>query len=95
MGGALLQKVHRDTQKFAFKCSCATINGEDREVYKDPITDHDKKSKRGRLKLVKENGKYLTKALHEDGEDILRTVFENGAILGEIDFEGVKGNGNK
>ena len=27
MGGALLQKVDRDTQKFAFKCSSITING--------------------------------------------------------------------
>ena len=94
MGGALLQKVHRDTQKFAFKCSCATINGEDQDVYKDPITDHDKKSKRGRLKLVKEDGKYLTKPLNEDGEDVLRTVFENGVILEEINFERVKRNGN-
>ena len=93
MGGALLQKVHRDTQKFAFKCSCATVNGEDRDVFKDPITDHGKKSKKGRLKLVYKNGKYQTKALHEAGEDILQTVFENGVILREIDFLGVKGNG--
>jgi nicotinamide phosphoribosyltransferase len=92
MGGALLQKVHRDTQKFAFKCSCATVNGEDRDVYKDPATDHGKKSKRGRLKLVKENETYITKALDEDGEDILQTVFENGKILREIDFQGVKNN---
>ncbi|MCU0469372.1 MAG: nicotinate phosphoribosyltransferase [Arcicella sp.] len=92
MGGALLQKVHRDTQKFAFKCSCATVNGEDRDVYKDPATDHGKKSKRGRLKLVKENGTYITKALHEEGEDILQTVFENGKILSEIDFQTVKDN---
>ena len=90
-----MQKVHRDTQKFAFKCSCATVNDKDRDVYKDPITDHDKKSKRGRLKLVKEHGKYMTKALHEDGEDIMRTVFENGIILEEIDFEGVKKNSLK
>ena len=92
IGGALLQKVHRDTQKFAFKCSCATVNDEDREVYKDPATDHGKKSKRGRLKLVKENETYITKALNEDGEDILQTVFENGKILREIDFQGVKDN---
>ena len=92
MGGALLQKVHRDTQKFAFKCSCATVNGEDRDVYKDPATDHGKKSKRGRLKLVKENETYITKALNEDGEDILQTVFENGKILREVDFQGVKEN---
>jgi nicotinamide phosphoribosyltransferase len=52
MGGALLQKVHRDTQKFAFKCSCATVDGQDRLVFKDPITDHGKKSKKGRLKLI-------------------------------------------
>jgi nicotinamide phosphoribosyltransferase len=92
MGGALLQKLDRDTQKFAFKCSCATVNGKDRDVFKDPITDHGKKSKKGRLKLVYENGKYQTKALHEDGEDILQTVFENGVILREIDFEEVKEN---
>jgi nicotinamide phosphoribosyltransferase len=90
MGGALLQKVHRDTQKFAFKCSCATVNGEDRDVFKDPITDQGKRSKKGRLKLVYGNGKYQTKALHEDGEDILQVVFENGVILREIDFETVK-----
>ena len=26
-GGALLQRIHRDTQKCAFKCSYAVING--------------------------------------------------------------------
>jgi nicotinamide phosphoribosyltransferase len=26
-GGALLQKLHRDTQKCAYKCSYAIING--------------------------------------------------------------------
>ncbi len=36
MGGALLQKVNRDTQKFAFKCSSATVNGELRDVFKEP-----------------------------------------------------------
>ena len=95
MGGALLQKVHRDTQKFAFKCSCATVNGEDRDVFKDPITDHGKRSKKGRLKLVYENGQYQTKALYEAGEDILQTVFENGVILQEIDFEVIKANSNR
>lgn len=52
MGGALLQKVDRDTQKFAYKCSAAKVNGEWRDVYKDPITDPGKKSKRGRLELT-------------------------------------------
>lgn len=48
-GGGLLQKFDRDTLKFAFKCSAVTVNGQDRDVYKDPITDPGKKSKRGRI----------------------------------------------
>lgn len=92
MGGALLQKVNRDTQKFAFKCSSATINGKEQEVFKDPITDHGKLSKKGRMKLVLENNTYQTKSLDESGEDILETVFENGEILKEISFGEVKEN---
>merc|ERR1719460_2731878 len=38
-GGALLQKLHRDTLKIAFKCCNATIKGEEVDIYKDPITD--------------------------------------------------------
>ena len=92
MGGALLQKVHRDTQKFAFKCSCATVDGQDRLVFKDPITDHGKKSKKGRLKLILKDKEYHTVNLNEEGEDLLVTVFENGEILKDYTFDEVKGN---
>ncbi|CAL1158989.1 unnamed protein product, partial [Cladocopium goreaui] len=50
-GGALLQKLNRDTFKCAFKCAEITINGEKRDVFKDPITDKGKASKKGRLTL--------------------------------------------
>jgi len=50
-GGALLQKVNRDTFKCAFKCSEIIVNGVAREVFKDPITDSGKASKKGRLTL--------------------------------------------
>lgn len=50
-GGALLQKVHRDTFKCAFKCSEITVNGKPAPVFKDPITDQGKASKKGRLTL--------------------------------------------
>ena len=92
MGGALLQKVHRDTQKFAFKCSCATVDGQDRLVFKDPITDHGKKSKKGRLKLTLKDNEYHTVNLDEEGEDLLVTVFENGEILKDYTFDEVKVN---
>merc|ERR1711971_1345079 len=52
-GGALLQKVNRDTFKCAFKCSEITIGGQSREVFKDPITDSGKASKKGRLTLMR------------------------------------------
>ena len=47
-GGDLMQNVNRDTCKFAIKASAIKINGEWRDVYKDPITDLGKKSLRGR-----------------------------------------------
>lgn len=50
-GGGLLQKVNRDTCKYAIKCSAVQINGVWNDVYKDPITDPGKKSKMGRFAL--------------------------------------------
>jgi nicotinamide phosphoribosyltransferase len=92
MGGALLQKLDRDTQKFAFKCSCATVDGSDRDVFKDPVTDHGKRSKRGRLKLVKDRSGFVTKQIGEEGTDELVTVFENGELKKQYSFEEVKRN---
>ena len=52
MGGGLLQSLNRDTLGWAMKCSAARVNGEWRDVYKDPIGGS-KTSKRG---LVHTNG---------------------------------------
>jgi nicotinamide phosphoribosyltransferase len=49
MGGALLQRMDRDTQKFAMKCSAIVVDGEVRPVRKNPITDPGKNSKSGVL----------------------------------------------
>ncbi|PRD30516.1 UNVERIFIED_CONTAM: Nicotinamide phosphoribosyltransferase [Trichonephila clavipes] len=86
MGGELLQKVNRDTQKFAMKASCACINGIWRDIFKDPITDPGKRSKRGRLALIRsEDGRQET--IREDALDgranMLRTVFRNGALMAD------------
>jgi nicotinamide phosphoribosyltransferase len=102
MGGALLQKVDRDTQKFALKCSSAIINGNEVAVEKSPtemdaqgnITPSFKKSKGGRLKLVKINGifKTVNGQEHSELENELYTVFENGELINIISFEQVKAN---
>jgi nicotinamide phosphoribosyltransferase len=59
-GGGLLQKVNRDTQKCAYKCSWVEVDGEARNVFKDPVSDKGKKSKQGRVCLVKDGNSYKT-----------------------------------
>lgn len=96
MGGALLQKVNRDTLKFAYKCSAIVVNNELREVYKQPITDAGKMSKKGKLDLIRdENGDYKTVKL-ESIEQVaaensaLKTVFENGEVFANDDLETIR-----
>ena len=94
MGGQLLQCHNRDTLKFAMKCSSITVDGEERDVFKDPITDHGKVSKAGRLDLVFSGNEYQTVILI-DGEiahpdSVMRTVFENGEILLDEDLETIR-----
>ncbi len=83
MGGGLLQQVNRDTLNFAMKTSAARIDGEWRDVYKDPITSVNKRSKKGRLALVRHQGSYITLREDELGEykNLLRDVFINGELL--------------
>lgn len=80
MGGGLLQKVNRDTHRFALKCSAVRVNGEWRDVYKDPsIYDENwhkvdeksfKASKRGRQELIynRATDEYKTVRLEELGD---------------------------
>jgi nicotinamide phosphoribosyltransferase len=68
MGGALLQQHNRDTLKFAMKCSHVyrEVDGKmvSVDVFKDPITDHGKVSKAGRLDLIRDSsGNYQTVSL--------------------------------
>jgi nicotinamide phosphoribosyltransferase len=92
MGGALLQKLNRDTQKFAVKCSQVVVNGKDISVYKDPVTDPGKRSKRGRLDLIKTEGSYQTVAETEETRTLskLQTVYENGSLTKEYSFDEVR-----
>jgi len=90
MGGALLQKVDRDTQQFAYKCSQVTIDGKPRDVHKDPVTDHAKASKPGRLKLVRGAGGLETVREEAAGEDLLQEVFRDGEVLIRHRWEDVR-----
>ena len=95
MGGGMLQHVNRDTQKFAMKCSAAMVDGKWIDVYKDPIGDHSKMSKRGQLALIHENGQYETVRLEGWGwADHLKTVYRNGILQKDLTFAEIRANSN-
>ena len=99
MGGALLQIVDRDTQRFAMKASSAKINGEWVNVVKDPITDPGKKSKAGRVTLWQSGGEFVSaveqpKGWHDKGigdfADALEEVYRDGRLVKETTFDEVR-----
>ncbi|MGY0398530.1 MAG: nicotinate phosphoribosyltransferase [Ostreibacterium sp.] len=93
MGGALLQKINRDTMRFAMKASYARVDGQWRDVFKDPVTDSGKRSKRGRLALVKTIKGYKTireEKLKENELNELQIVFENGRLVQQWTLETIR-----
>lgn len=87
MGGGLLQKgIDRDTQRFAFKCSAQERDGKWVDIFKDPV-DSSKKSKAGRLELVRAtDGGYYTVPIGF-GNDV-----PEGLFIGDNGLVGVSGD---
>lgn len=96
MGGGLLQKLNRDTQRFAFKSSAQRRDGVWHDVFKRPL-DSSKASKRGRLRLERDTlGRLETVAEdapvhdHVAESDVLRTVFEDGFVTSRTTFDEIR-----
>lgn len=118
-GGGLLQKFDRDTQKFAIKAcygerQVGVIDNrlavgkvspkiEGFDIYKEPITQPDKNSKRGILKLIPHSdygfstisSSNIADAQFNSYVDALETVFENGEIVKEYTFDEIRERANK
>lgn len=99
MGGALLQHCDRDWLKFAMKGSARQMeDGKWYDVYKDPITDSVKRSKKGRVTTYKDStGTYYTDRIAEDliapnrnAVDQLELVYLNGKMVVEDSFTDIK-----
>ena len=92
MGAAMLQKVNRDTQRFAMKASAIRINGQWSDVFKDPVTDPGKRSKAGRLALIQKDDDWRTVRSEEasEGADQLEEVFRNGQLIREWSLDQVR-----
>lgn len=118
MGGGLLQQLNRDTQQWAMKCSAVGIrewfkaDGKAglpyskvvwRDVFKDPVTDSGKRSKRGRVTLwTNAAGEYYSsvdqpkgwtnKGIYGGWKEALETYFEDGKIGFTQTYEQVRAN---
>lgn len=97
MGGELLQKINRDTYSFAMKASSVNIGNEEREIYKAPLTDKSKKSKKGKITTIKKDDTYkcilikdMPNYLIDGWNEELEIVFENGKLFKNYKFEEIR-----
>lgn len=96
-GGGSLQKLDRDSFRMAIKCSSVIVDGEERDVFKSPITDTVKVSKKGRLDLISNQIGVLSTIRHDpyfEKYSVLRTVYENGKLLIDDDFKSIRNRAN-
>lgn len=85
IGSFTYQYNTRDTFGFAMKATYGEVDGEGREIYKDPITDDGtKKSAKGLIKIVKENNSYKLidqVSWEEEQQGELKEVYRDGELL--------------
>ncbi|MCF6350421.1 MAG: nicotinate phosphoribosyltransferase [Flavobacteriaceae bacterium] len=85
IGSFTYQYNTRDTFGFAMKATYGEVAGEGREIYKDPITDDGtKKSAKGLMKIIKENGEYKLidqVSWEEEKQGELKEVYRDGQLL--------------
>lgn len=87
IGSYTYEYVTRDTYGFAMKATYGEVNGEGRNIFKDPKTDDGtKKSAKGLLAVHRADDKLILKdecSWEEEKQGLLQTVFENGKVLNE------------
>lgn len=94
IGSFTYQFNTRDTFGFAMKATSVVVNGERREIFKDPITDDGiKKSAKGLLKVDVINGEYILKdqvSESEENEGELKVIYKNGKFLNTTSLEKIR-----
>jgi len=99
IGSYTYQYNTRDTFGLAMKATYVEIDGEGREIFKNPVTDDGtKKSATGLLCVRKENGKYVLYdkvSWREEKKSELRTVFKDGVVVKEYSLGEIRERLNK
>ena len=95
VGSFTYQYKTRDSLGFAMKATWCQINGEEKEIFKQPKTDSGmKNSLKGLIQVLQdENGKYYAKdcvSLEEEVEGCLEEVFCDGVLLREQSLKDIR-----
>jgi nicotinamide phosphoribosyltransferase len=99
--GGILRFHSRDTLGFAIKATKVEVNGVEKSIMKDPITDVGKKSHTGYLKLdINKNANTLEDRFitfdnvtrDEEKSGYLSTVFENGKVCCDFHIADIRNN---
>jgi nicotinamide phosphoribosyltransferase len=94
IGSFTYQYNTRDSFGMAMKATYVEVNGEGREIFKNPVTDDGtKQSATGLLQVKKENGKYVlvdkvTKEAEQQSE--LKTIYKNGKLVREYSLSEIR-----
>ena len=85
VGSYSYQGVTRDTFGWAVKSTSGVVNGERRELFKDPITDNGtKRSAKGLLRVEKEGNDFVLydqQTPEQEAQGLLQSVFRDGKLL--------------
>ena len=94
IGSFTYQYNTRDTFGLAMKATYVEINGEGREIFKNPVTDDGtKRSATGLLQVKMENGKFVLidrVTWEEEKQGELKTVFKNGQLVKEFTLNEIR-----
>ena len=94
IGSFTYQFNTRDTFGFAMKATSVVVDGERREIFKDPITDDGiKKSAKGLLTVSKVDNNYVlldqvTPKQENEGE--LKVIYENGTFSNSVNIQQIR-----
>lgn len=95
IGSYTYQYNTRDTFGFALKATVCVIDGEEKQIYKNPVTDDGiKKSNRGAIVVQTDNAnKLICKdglSLTNNENDSLKTIFYDGLLLNVTTLEKIR-----
>jgi nicotinamide phosphoribosyltransferase len=101
LGSYGYQYQTRDTFGFAIKATNVVINGEEKPIFKDPVTDNGtKKSLKGRIAVTRDPHGNLVADDEVDPKfekelwdsSLLTTVWKDGTFVKEYSFDEVRSN---